>query len=178
MDAICPHKQKVTVQNVLGITSYIHENGVSCIMMNVFSTSAEDVLISRAASIGIVDDKCVVAAYACSSKFRASVYADLSSAKRQDLPKLISTVFTIIGKSKLVSREVLTNEIVQIFGQVLVQNVKMIIGLDISGFRSSQKPAMSMAKVTQKDTSPITSSFVVNRDEQRQRLSDIIVGEQ
>lgn len=164
----CPSNIHIKKVDILGVVAFYHPDGSSCGYINNFDMQVESILQEIIRS-GVVDTPKVRAAIVVSENVRKFIYQLLSVSRGKDLAELLNKVVVIFSKTSI--SDTLLSELVNTFGEVVVENIKMCSGYDIARFYSRKvKKKMKMSKLDTSDVQLIGKQKIVSK----QTLDNII----
>lgn len=178
LDIRCPHNRMIFQTNILGIVLYSHDDSTYCELMNKLNTTTEQVLIAYLGHMKIENTPKFCSAFFMNKDIRMQAYISLSQMTGQELISAIQNLLEIVKREILIQEEMLIAEMVETFGQVLVDNVKLITGKDLSRI-PIRRSTLTMQRIQHSDVKNIIESMpeVIAKmvpGKRRQALSDII----
>lgn len=136
---ICPHNKELEQQVILGLTIYFHKDDLdannepkACMLYNRLDVKQDTLSYTQYSRNPIIEpSKEFVSLYATSKSVRNDIYKALSILEPNHLVEMLHTISKIMDEIAFEQDDYYL-EMIQIFGQVCVLNIKIALGLDFS----------------------------------------------
>lgn len=169
----CPHHKQIHPMTVLNITSYWHdEDNTNCNFMNVLKTHVEDILVQNVETFGIQDNIIVYTSILTSGAARNKAYEIISLSAGAHLSKQLTLLHDMFSRSN--KKDELISDLVGLFGQTVVKNLKICTGQDYTKFISKRKKYAFMNDLAIQDVLDIRDILKKQEAKVQQSIDDIL----